>query len=313
MSQLCRSFLFVSLLLATLACSLPGTVNLPHAAPPLSVVPTFTPTARVEVKPTEPAQSVAATIQAWTASAPLTSPAPLPPASGVTVSFENINFILPSDVASNALSGIVPAVTEEAWGYANAPEHIKFQLDGYALYGSFHDAYILVYPAQEYAAVNEAAKESMARLQAILNGSAAPTAENLPAIAQFNAGQLFAAQIRVIQFQNGAGVRFLTEYGQYVATANNRDLFYQFQGLTGDGKYYILAVLPVAHPLLASDDNPETTPPSGGIPFPGYENESALTNYYNNVVNLLNSAAPNVFTPPLASLDALMQSIRITP
>lgn len=264
-----------------------------------------------------PAQSVetivAATVQALTAAAPLTSVPPTPPANGSAVSFENVTFALPADVADNALAGRVPAYNDVEWGYANAPEHVKFELDGYALYDTFHDPQILVFPAQEYAAINEAAKDSMTRLQAILNGSAAPTAENLPRVASFNAGQLFAAQIQILHFANGSGVRFLTEYGQDFVTVNNHDLFYQFQGLTSDGKYYILAILPASHPLLAHDDNPETVPPAGGIPFPGYENVDAITTYYADAANLLNSAAPNSFTPALTSLDALIQSIVAAP
>jgi hypothetical protein len=269
--------------------------------------------------PVPPAQNVetmvAATMQAWTASAPpvpATAPS-TPPANGPVVSFENVSFVLPAGVATNALAGKVPAVNEVDWTLENAPEHIKFQLDGYRLYNTFHDPRILVIPAQEYMAVNEGASRSIAKLQAILNGSAAPTAENLPFVASFNAGQLFAAQIQILHFANGSGVRFLTEYGQYFATANNHELFYQFQGLTSDGKYYILAILPASHPLLAMDDNPETSVPEGGIPFPGYENESAISNYYVDVVNLLNSASPDRFTPTLTDLDALIQSITITP
>lgn len=268
--------------------------------------------------PSTPAQNVetmvAATMQAWTANAPSPTPVPpTPPVNGQVVSFENVSFILPADVASNALAGKVPAVNEVDWTLDNAPEHIKFQLDGYRLYDTFHDPRILIIPAQEYMAVNEGGSRSIANLQAILNGSAAPTAENLPHISSFNAGQLFAAQIQIVRFANGTGVRYLTEYGQYFATANNHDLFYSFQGLTNDGKYYILAILPASHPLLAYDEKPETIPPSGGIPFPGYDNESALTNYYTDVVNLLNSAAPENFTPALTSLDALIQSITIAP
>jgi hypothetical protein len=190
---------------------------------------------------------------------------------------------------------------------------VKFEFDNYALYDTFHDAQILVFPAQEYAAMNEGAAANIARLQAIIDGTTAADASNLPHITTFNAGQLFAAQIQVIQFQGGSGVRFLTEYGQYFATANNTDLFYQFQGLTSDGKYYILAILPVSHPLLAVEENPEAYVPEGGIPFPGYENENAVNNYYTDVINLLNSITPDGFTPTLTDLDALIQSITITP
>jgi hypothetical protein len=59
----------------------------------------------------------------------------------------------------------------------------------------------------------------------------------------FNAAQVFASNIKVISFQNGKGVRFLTEYAQHAASANNHNLFYYFQGLTGDGAYYIIAIL----------------------------------------------------------------------
>lgn len=273
----------------------------------------------VSVQPTTPAvpnveTMVAATVQALTVAAPPPTIIPTtPPANGPVVSFENVSFVLPAGVATNALAGKIPAVLNEQQGapWEIAPEHIKFELDGYSLYDTFHEPYILVYPAQDFAALNEVVGNNITRVQALVSGTAAPIAENLPSIPYFNAGQLFAAQIQIIHFANGSGVRFLTEYGQYFATANNHDLFYQFQGLTSDGKYYIIAVLPASHPLLAFDEKPETVPPAGGIPFPGYDNESALTTYYTDVVNLLNSTASEKFTPALTNLDALIQSLNI--
>jgi hypothetical protein len=265
---------------------------------------------------------VAMTIEALTGAAPpatISPTAPPPPPSaqpnGMAVSYNNVSLFLPQELASNALAGTVPAVPAQpdGPGWDVAPEHIKVQLENYALYNTFHDAYVLIYPAQEYAAVSEGAASSIARLQAILSGAAAPTAENLPHITFFNAAQAFAAQTKTIQFQGGSGVRFLTEYAQYYATANNRDLFYEFQGLTSDGKYYILAILPASHPLLAMDEKPETIIPAGGIPFPGYDDQNALEAYYPAVVNLLNSAAPESFNPTLTILDALIQSISIAP
>ncbi len=251
---------------------------------------------------------VAMTLEALTASAPT-----IAIQNGTVISYQNVSFILPTGLATNALAGTIPAAIGEDPGWGLAPEHIKFELDGYTLGDTFHEPHLLIFPAQEYAALNEGAGSSITRLQAILNGTAAPTAENLPHIAAFNAGQLFAAQIKTVQFQNGSGVRFLTEYGQYFATANNRDLFYQFQGLTSDGKYYIIAILPISHPLLAFDEKPETTIPAGGIPFPGWDNQDAIPVYYTNVVNLLNTAAPESFRPALGTLDALIQSITNTP
>jgi hypothetical protein len=258
---------------------------------------------------------VAMTLESLTASAPtISNPTPtIAIQNGIVIAYKNVSFILPTGLATNALTGTIPAAIDEDPGWGLAPEHIKIELDGYSLGDTFHEPQFFIFPAQEYAALNEGAGASIARLQALLNGSAALSAENLPHVASFNAGQLFAAQIQLVSFTNGSGVRFLTEYGQYYATANNRDLFYQFQGLTSDGKYYILAILPISHPSLAFDEKPETTIPAGGIPFPGWDNQDAIPVYYTNVVNLLNTAAPDSFRPDLGTLDAMIQSITITP
>ncbi len=101
----------------------------------------------------------------------------------------------------------------------------------------------------------------------------------------------------------------MTEYAQYAAVANNNDLFYNFQGLTSDGRYYIIAILPVNAPFLAADSNiPQTSLPPDGIPLSGLDPDEA---YYNAVVSKLNQTAPDVFTPSLNALDALTQSIAI--
>jgi len=291
-----KKFLILGLLLAmTLACA---TAQPPAPATSAPSVETL----------------VAGTIQAMTAAAPQVTAAPTaasaPTVNGTAVSFENISFTLPTDAAFSALAGNVPAVMDEMSG-SEIPQHVKFELDGYALYDTFFDAQILVYPAPAYAAMNDAAAQSVAALQAIVNGTTAANKDNLPRIVTFNAGQLFAAQIQVVRFANGAGVRSLVEYGQYYATVNNRDLFYQFQGLTSDGKYFILAILPISHPLLAINEKPETVPPTGGLPFPGYDDPDAIAAYYNDATSLLNSAAPNSFQPALTSLDRLIESLNI--
>jgi hypothetical protein len=53
MSRFLRFFPLLSLILASLACSLPGVVSAPTSVPAIEI-PTFTPTTPAEVKPTEP-------------------------------------------------------------------------------------------------------------------------------------------------------------------------------------------------------------------------------------------------------------------
>jgi hypothetical protein len=195
------------------------------------------------------------------------------------------------------------------------PGHTVLNLEGYLLEGKFHQPQIYVYPAQAYAEMVPGAFESIHRLGNILYGPAAPISiEQLPAVPFFNAQQVFASNIQKISFQNGGGVRFLTEYAQYPASVNNQDLFYHFQGVTRDGAYYIIAILPISAPVLADTSDAGAALPSGGVPYPDITASNPdMTGYYSAVTNLLNAQSPEAFAPTLGQLDSLVQSMRITP
>ena len=141
------------------------------------------------------------------------------------------------------------------------------------------------------------------------------TPDQLPAVPFFNAAQVFPSNIQTISFQNGSGVRFLTEYAQYAASANNQDLFYHFQGFSDDGEYYIIAILPTTMPLLAETSDGDAALPSGGIPYSYFVEGSNFDaqEYYARVTDLLNATSPESFTPSLSQLDALIQSMQVTP
>ena len=112
----------------------------------------------------------------------------------------------------------------------------------------------------------------------------------------------------------GQGVRFLTEYAQYFASANNHDLFYHFQGLTSDGEYYVIAVLPISNPTMAETSDPGAALPVGGVPYLFYSDPNTdVQLYYKSVTEILNVTPSNDFTPTLDQLDALIQSMQITP
>ena len=68
---------------------------------------------------------------------------------------------------------------------------------------------------------------------------------------------MFLSKPEYLKFENGSGVRYLTMYGQGFAPINNHDLFYSFQGLTADGRYWVSVIMPVNHPSLqATYDDP---------------------------------------------------------
>ena len=189
-----------------------------------------------------------------------------------------------------------------------APTHLRFTLTEYPLQGKFHEPRIFVYPADEYARSNPNAAEQIDRLRNVLAGGAL-LEETLPVIPFFNATPLLAAQIKVLPFQSGSGVRALTQYAQYAAPVNNRELFYHFEGLTSDGSDYVIAILPITAPMLAEDERPEASVPEGGVPIPSAVGPNQV--YYFSVTEKLNSLAPDAFTPSLNTLDALIQSLLV--
>jgi hypothetical protein len=167
-----------------------------------------------------------------------------------------------------------------------------------------------------YVQLVPAAFESMHRLRNVMNDPGASiNAEQLPAVPFFNAAQVFASNFEVVSFQNVEGVRFLTEYAQSAASVNNHDLFYQFQGFTKDGTYYIVAIFPIAAPMLAETSDAGAPLPPGGVPYPYFtEGSNAdMETYYTSIIDLLNASPSDVFTPRLNQLDLLIQSIQLAP
>lgn len=251
---------------------------------------------------------VAATMQAYTALASTSAPLPgSTQTSGTPISFENVSLLIPEGLANGANPESVPAVNEGGGApWETAPAHIKIALISYQLQGKFHEAAIYIYPADEYRQLNPNAAEQIDRIQKILAGSAM-LKETLPTIPWFNAEPLIAAHIQMIPFESGRGIRWLTQYAQYLAPINNNELFYHFEGLTSDNKYYMIAVLPVTAPILPENEKPDATVPEGGVPIP---TDIGVNNiYYISVTEKLNSVAPGAYSPSLNTLDMLIQSL----
>ena len=241
----------------------------------------------------------------------------VPAFSGTKISYGNLTLVVPPGVASGASGSEVPRVeSEEAAWWQKTPGHLEVVLgDYYVLQGKSRQSRILVFPAQAYAELVPAAFESMHRLNNILgNPGVQIHSEELPVVPFFNEIQVFAADIQVVPFQNGQGVRFLTEYGQSATSANNHDLFYEFQGLTNDGLYYIVVILPVTAPGLGDSGDPAEAALVEGIAFPSIGDLNAdWDGYYTAVTAFLNAIPAEAFSPSLNQLDTLIQSIQVTP
>ena len=227
---------------------------------------------------------------------------------GSLVTINNVSLVIPEELANDALLEMVSARTDGA-PWELVPEHLEIVLTGYRLQGKFHEPQILLFPADEYSQVNTIAAEQIDRLKSILAGSPL-LKETLPRVPFFNAEMQIAANIQILTFQSGSGVRHLTQYAQYLAPINNHELIYQFAGLTTDEQYYIIAILPITAPILAEDEKPDAPVPTEGVPIPTDVGPNDA--YYASITERLVSLDSDSYTPSLSTLDALIQSISIT-
>jgi hypothetical protein len=117
----------------------------------------------------------------------------------------------------------------------------------------------------------------------------------------FNAGQMFLSKVAYLQFQNGRGVRFLTQYGQAISPIGWPMMFYSFQGFTDDGVYYISAMLPVTHPSLPHPDD-VTLDEAFMNNFETYRDELEIQ---------LNGEQDSTFMPSLILLDEFVESLLV--
>jgi hypothetical protein len=245
-------------------------------------------------------------------------PSPIPTTrsfTGTVVSFDLVNLVIPTQVAMGGSGILVPeAKKDEVAPWEVAPEHIQINLDGYALDSKLHQPSIYVYPAQIYAQLQErgSAAQSLEQLRAVLAQPSMVDVKKLPFVPFFNVPQVLAAQVKVIPFQHGQGVRVVAEYAMGQAIINNYELIYHFEGLTEDEQYYVIAILPVTAPGLPEDGQPGSVVPSGGVPVPDFNDMNAnWLGYYGDARQMLQGLDPSAYNPNLNLLDALIESLTV--
>jgi putative hemolysin len=223
------------------------------------------------------------------------------------VLFEGVSFSYDDALAADVVGQVIPAEGEDTPEWAWMPAHIRFSFEGYALPETFHEPRILVFSAEDLAG-NEMLEGIAANIQRILTekpDEPVGAFEGASILPPMNAGHMMPApQVAYFDFQNGSGVRFVTQMGQAFYPINNRDLFYTFQGMTYDGAYYVAAILPISHPSLPAD----------GSEIPGGDFDAFAGNfetYAAEVAAQLDTEAAGSFTPSITMLDEMMQSLEV--
>lgn len=290
-----------SLALAGLACSLS------------KATPAPTPTAKSASRATQPARPTVTTEASTTITETPTTiqadePTPTQAApQGVRYEYQGVSFEYPPALFANVNAQIAPWETGDpntpGWP-GPVPEHYSFEFDGYPLQDTFHSPHIRIYPIQDYAAVNPPAGDIARELDEILRGSRVNDT-SLPFLPMWNAGQVFFARSNIQPFGSGQGIRYLTCYAQAILPIDNYCLFYTYQGLTNDGKYYVSAIFPVNLPVLEQAEVMSRFKQD----FEGDEYQA----YLSYISSLLIDARAEDFTPNLNDLDGMLKSLVVEP
>jgi hypothetical protein len=156
----------------------------------------------------------------------------------------------------------------------------------------------------EYRAISSYASDIIdSLLWTLANHPPGGALSDLPFLPMWPAAQMFSTKVSYFDFQNGSGVRYLTMYGQDIYPVDNQNIFYTFQGLTQDGRYYISAVLPITNVNLPYDGSTEV---DDWMAF-----DENWETYINDTVHWLNDQVNSNFSPDLSMLDQMMASFKI--
>lgn len=128
--------------------------------------------------------------------------------------------------------------------------------------------------------------------------------------------ETFSTKPQRIEFKNGSGFFYLTQFANDVALINNEGLLAMFQGITSDKKYYVLITFPLNLTSLPNDFQTQRTKE---YTLPTYfysKNKLAVNNknyqkYILNVTNQIEQKSKTSFTPNIEDLTNIVKSLKI--
>lgn len=202
-------------------------------------------------------------------------------------------------IASSITAEVVPPAPN------GIPQHVMAFFDSYPI-GNYRQApAVRLYRTDEFALITE----SIDRLETLLEERPTPPgAGDIPALVDIpGQTRVFIARPRYVNFANGGGIRFITQYTTSKAFVANESIFYYFIGLTDDGEFLVTARFPVNAPNIPAVYNPDAPD------FPTEQFENDYPAYLQEAVSRLGEPGETEFTPSIGTLDAVIESLEVMP
>jgi hypothetical protein len=260
---------------------------------------------------------VAGTFQAMTST---------PPSDSVLVAYRNVSLTLKTPFIGTVVVSEDMPLRDQNGPADMVPEYVRITINHYPLIGELsQQPRIMVYPLNDLIQSYPGAATAVSELKNLLDKKDPQFPDKLPfwpltsvtkvegSAPETMGAQSITTQAQFLDFKTGKGIRYITQFDKTPPLPiNGSSLFYTYQGLTDNGKYYIAIILPISASFLAYDSTKNTRLPEGGIPF-DWNGSSDHGTYYAAVKQKLNTATDDVFSPRLSTCDALIQSLTIAP
>ena len=192
------------------------------------------------------------------------------------------------------------------------PEHLRVLFDNDAESTSFNPRtrQLLIIPLTEYGrlfgpALAPQFNDALSKLQAALKTPNLVAQHGLTLLPTSGLQHALTAQVRVLSFSGGSGVRFVTQFTQEITPVTSSNLTYVFQGLTSDGAYFVSGFFPIRSSAVALDAAQVTKDERDRI-------KKDYKAYISSTVQSLDTNEQS-FTPSLAALDGMLTSLTISP
>lgn len=281
-----------------------------NTTPTAEETPTAEVTTAAEGTPTvEATTSVTPTVEATTAVTP-TVEATAEMSGTMNADFGGVTFSFDTKLAQSAQGDTTAAVpVTQAPGLGGAsPAAVRFLFNGEQPEDFFDPRMptVLVYKAEDWVKLDPSTAEQVTSLQTLLTNKPATFPEQIPLLPILNAAQVFNAQTKYLDFNGGSGVGFVTYYAQDVSPVTRGQIFYTFQGLTDNGKYYVAAFWPTDTETL-----PATYQEALGT-MTDTEWANQYNTYLEKLVSDLNALGPDDFTPGLTPIEDMINTIEVS-
>ncbi len=212
-------------------------------------------------------------------------------------------FKLPAEVAASAeVTTVLADDPNLGWPEFALPARRMVSFSGYGIQDHFHTPVIYVYAFDKLIQGGQVGASKATELQALLSDPAfdLQAAERLPFLPPFNAAQVFHVLEQRLDSEHNSGIRYLTLYSQGIVGVDNYNIFYTYQGISADGRYYIAAVLPINSSLLSDEQLTQAELETIAIDYEAY---------ITSMIDLIKADNGASLSPTLAALDAMMMSL----